>query len=73
MDNQELINLIEDLRALPKETEWAEFKLSTIKPQERLGDYISGLSNAACVNNKAFGYLILGCTFRYEKTGTRIS
>lgn len=60
MDNQELINLIDDLRALPKETEWAEFKLSTIKPQERLGDYISGLSNAACVNNKAFGYLILG-------------
>lgn len=60
MDNQELINLIDDLRALPKETEWAEFKLSTIKPQERLGDYISGLSNAACVNNQAFGYLVLG-------------
>lgn len=60
MDNQDLINLIDDLRALPKETEWAEFKLSTIKPQERLGDYISGLSNAACVNNQAFGYLILG-------------
>jgi ATP-dependent DNA helicase RecG len=60
MDNQDLINLIDDLRALPKETEWAEFKLSTIKPQERLGEYISGLSNAACVNNQAFGYLILG-------------
>tara|TARA_R100000935_G_scaffold57971_1_gene93390 strand:+ start:6439 stop:8118 length:1680 start_codon:yes stop_codon:yes gene_type:complete len=60
MDNQELISLIDELRALPKETEWAEFKLSTIKPQERLGDYISGLSNAACVNNQAFGFLILG-------------
>jgi ATP-dependent DNA helicase RecG len=60
MDNQELISLIDELRALPKETEWAEFKLSTIKPQERLGEYISGLSNAACVNNQAFGYLILG-------------
>lgn len=60
MDNQELISLINDLRALPKETEWAEFKLSTIKPQERLGEYISGLSNAACVNNQAFGYLIFG-------------
>lgn len=32
MDNQELIGLIDELRALPKETEWAEFKLSTIKP-----------------------------------------
>ena len=60
MDNQELISLIDELRALPKETEWAEFKLSTIKPQERLGEYISGLSNAACVNNQAFGYLIFG-------------
>lgn len=60
MDNQELISLVDELRALPKETEWAEFKLSTIKPQERLGEYISGLSNAACVNNQAFGYLILG-------------
>ncbi|MEZ5056571.1 MAG: putative DNA binding domain-containing protein [Saprospiraceae bacterium] len=60
MDNQELITLVDELRDLPKETEWAEFKLSTIKPQERLGEYISGLSNAACVNNQAFGYLILG-------------
>ena len=60
MDNQELINLIDELCALPKETEWAEFKLSTIKPQERLGEYISGFSNAACVNNQSFGYLVLG-------------
>lgn len=60
MDNQELISLIDELRALPKEIEWVEFKMSTIKPQEKLGEYISGLSNAACVNNQAFGYLILG-------------
>lgn len=60
MDNQELMSLIDELRALPKETEWVEFKLSTIKPQERLGEYISGLSNAACVNNQPFGFLFLG-------------
>ncbi|AYD46390.1 RNA-binding domain-containing protein [Arachidicoccus soli] len=60
MDNQELINLIDELRALPKETEWVEFKLNTIKPNEKLGEYISGLSNAACVNNQSFAYLILG-------------
>ena len=60
MDNQELISLVDELRALPKETEWVEFKLSTIKPQERIGEYISGLSNSACVNNQAFGYLLLG-------------
>lgn len=60
MDNQELIKLIDDLRSLPQETEWVEFKSSTIKPNEKLGDYIAGLSNAACVNNQAFAYLILG-------------
>jgi ATP-dependent DNA helicase RecG len=70
MDNQELINLIDDLRALPKETEWAEFKLNTIKPEVRLGDYISGLSNAACVNNQAFGYLILGVDDDHSVKGT---
>lgn len=45
---------------MPKETEWVEFKLSTVKPNEKLGEYISGLSNAACVNNQPFSYLLLG-------------
>jgi len=60
MDNQELITIIDELRDLPKETEWVEFKLSTIKPNEKLGEYISGLSNSACINNQRFGYLLLG-------------
>lgn len=60
MTNQELIQLIDELRALPRETEWVEFKTSTIKPNEKLGDYLSGLSNAACVNNQSWAYLILG-------------
>ena len=60
MDNQELVRLVDKLCALPKETEWVEFKLSTIKPNKRLGEYISGLSNAASVNNQSFAYLVLG-------------
>jgi ATP-dependent DNA helicase RecG len=60
MDNNELISLIDELRTLPKETEWVEFKASTIKPNEKLGDYISGLSNAACIKNQSFAYLVLG-------------
>jgi ATP-dependent DNA helicase RecG len=60
MNNQELKILIDELRTLPKETEWVEFKSSTIKPKERIGDYISGLSNAACVNNQSFAYLVFG-------------
>ena len=60
MENNELILLIDELRALPKETDWVEFKSSTIKPNEKLGEYISGLSNAACIHNKPFAYVILG-------------
>ncbi|MDI9366153.1 MAG: putative DNA binding domain-containing protein [Flavobacterium sp.] len=60
MDNIELKSLIEELRTLPKETEWVEFKASTIKPNEKLGEYISGLSNAACINKQSFAYLVLG-------------
>ena len=60
MTNQELVALVDELIALPKESEWVEFKTSTIKPNEKLGDYISGLSNAACVNNQSYAYLLLG-------------
>jgi ATP-dependent DNA helicase RecG len=60
MTNAELKNLLNELRDLPRETEWVEFKSSTIKPDEKLGDYISGLSNAACVNNQSFAWLVLG-------------
>ncbi|KOH46704.1 RNA-binding domain-containing protein [Sunxiuqinia dokdonensis] len=60
MTDTELKNLLNELRALPRETEWVEFKSSTIKPDEKLGDYISGLSNAACVNNQSFAWLVLG-------------
>ncbi len=60
MTKNDLIQLVDELRALPKETEWVEFKLSTIKPNEKLGEYISGLSNAACINNQSFAYLVLG-------------
>jgi ATP-dependent DNA helicase RecG len=48
MENNELKILIDELRLLTKETDWVEFKSSTIKPIKRLGDYISGLSNATC-------------------------
>jgi ATP-dependent DNA helicase RecG len=65
MDNNELIALIDELRALPKETEWLEFKASTITPNEKLGDYISGLSNAACCNNQSFAYQVIGSQYSF--------
>ena len=60
MTNDELIELIDELRALPKETEWVEFKSGAATTNQRFGQYISALSNAACINHELFGYLIFG-------------
>ena len=41
-------SLIEQLAALPVETEWVEFKLNFHSPEE-IGERISALSNSACL------------------------
>ena len=60
MTNLELIELIDELRALPKENEWVEFKTGNVTTNDKLGQYISGLSNAACITNQSFAYLVFG-------------
>lgn len=59
MTESELISLIDTLRAFPTEQEWFEFKENRYTPEE-LGEYISALANAACLNDKPHGYLIFG-------------
>jgi len=59
MTPDELKNLIEELRALPKENEWTEFKSSYYKPQI-IGEYLSALSNSACLENRDYAYLVFG-------------
>ncbi len=59
MEQQEFEILIEELRALPHEREWVEFKENNYNPQA-IGEYISALSNSACLENKEFGYLVFG-------------
>ena len=54
-----LANLLRQLCALPKETEWLEFKVDFANPDE-IGEYISALSNAAVLANKPCGYLVWG-------------
>jgi ATP-dependent DNA helicase RecG len=54
-----LHGLLKELLALPKETEWLEFKHNNDHPQE-IGEYISALSNSAALNGKAFAYLVWG-------------
>lgn len=40
MTNEELIQLIDDLRELPKENEWVEFKAGNAVTNEKIGQYI---------------------------------
>ncbi len=60
MENEELIALIDELRALPKENEWVEFKSGNATTNDKIGQYISAISNASCLNNESFGYLVFG-------------
>ncbi|KMY52175.1 transcriptional regulator [Peribacillus loiseleuriae] len=41
------------------ENEWVEFKVNNDEP-DLIGQYLSALSNSACLHNQKFGYLIYG-------------
>jgi ATP-dependent DNA helicase RecG len=74
MNNEELIILVDELRALARETEWVEFKKGTATTNDKLGQYFSGLSNSACVKNMPFGYLIFGIDdSTHEVIGTQFN
>jgi ATP-dependent DNA helicase RecG len=59
LNETELTELLDRLRALPKENEWVEFKVGNYKP-ELIGEYISALTNSACLHSKEKGYLVFG-------------
>jgi len=54
-----LASLVRELCALPRETEWVEFKVNEAEPPA-IGEYISALANSAALVGKAFAYLIWG-------------
>ena len=54
-----LRTLVRELRSLPRETEWVEFKENRAEPEE-IGEYISAISNAAALVGKTYGYLVWG-------------
>ena len=54
-----LASLVRELCALPRETEWAEFKVNEAEPQA-IGEYLSALANVAALVGKAFAYLVWG-------------
>lgn len=59
MNESDLKYLIEELKALPKESEWVEFKTNNKDPQT-LGENISALSNSAFLEGKEYAYIIFG-------------
>jgi len=70
MNKAELIALVDRLRALPKETDWCEFKRNNYESQQ-LGEYLSALANAACVAGQPQGYLLFGIDdVTHEVVGT---
>jgi ATP-dependent DNA helicase RecG len=48
----DLLGILAELRKLPKETEWAEFKHNNAEPEE-IGEYLSALANAAALTGTA--------------------
>ncbi len=59
MTDEKLTKLLEYLISFPSETEWLEFKQNNFNPEE-LGEYISALSNSACLYDQPRGYLVFG-------------
>lgn len=64
------MDLLNEMRSMPNETEWVEFKHNKAIPDE-IGEYISALSNSAALSGKVFGYLIWGIdTDNHDILGT---
>lgn len=72
MMNSRLRQLIDTLRAEPRESEWLEFKCNNDQPK-LIGEYLSALSNSACLSNRPYGYLVYGIDDKtHEVVGTRL-
>jgi len=54
-----LFSLVNELRKLPQETEWVEFKQNNDDP-EMIGQRLSSLANTAALEGKTNAYLIWG-------------
>ena len=65
--SQEYLNgLVAELRKLPSETAWIEFKVNNADPEE-VGEYLSALSNAAALYGKANAYLVWAVKMKLTK------
>lgn len=71
MTENELKTLLSELRSFPNETEWIEFKENNAN---EIGEYISALSNSACIQDKEYGYIVFGLDDKTHRiVGTKFS
>ncbi len=59
MNASQIIRTVNTLRALPRETECAEFKHNNTNPED-IGEYISALSNSAALLKEPAGFILWG-------------
>jgi predicted HTH transcriptional regulator len=65
--------LIDSLRALPRETDWVEFKENNFNA-DTVGQYISSLANSAILHEKDHAYLVYGIRDSdHEVVGTHVN
>ena len=50
---------LDELLALPAETEWVEFKHNNDNPEE-IGEYLSAIANGTALHGKQTGYIVWG-------------
>lgn len=68
---ENLIAIVNDLRAYKTEKEWFEFKENWFEPKE-LGEYISAMSNSAAYEGKEYAYFVWGIhDVTHDVTGTK--
>ena len=58
-DKQYYTSLVNELRKLPSETEWVEFKVNNDDPA-MIGEYLSAISNSAAQHERDCGYVLYG-------------
>lgn len=59
LEDDELKRIVNELRVMPQETPWVEFKLNNADPDD-IGEYVSALANAAALERASHGYLVWG-------------
>jgi len=69
MEEKEFNDLVEELLSYGCENEWIEFKKDNSEPH-LIGEYLSALSNSACLHKTKQGYLVFGIDNFYKVTGT---